>query len=263
MRAAWIQAEICDGETAQKRKEKAGQSIEELLCRTKGEEPDLILLPELWPCGFFDFASYRKSAEETPEYMDWLRETAKRFGIWIVTGSMIEKEDGKYYNTCRILDREGREAGKYRKIHLFGYESEEKKCLSQGEEAVVVQTEWGKAGLATCYDLRFPEQFRRMAEEGASCFFVVSAWPSARLFHWRLFNQVRALENQCFLVSCNSAGTQLGTEYAGHSMAVGPDGTILAEAGKEPGVGRAVLDWNEVKRYRESFPAWEDRKSWS
>ena len=257
MITASVQLSVRDGEKEEDRRHQAGESLERMA--QEKERPDLVLLPEMWPCGFFDFRAYTESAAGTEENLGYLREQAKKYGIWILSGSMAEEEEGRYYNTAFLIDRTGRIAGKYRKIHLFGYESEERKRLTPGTEVSTMETEWGKAGLATCYDLRFPEQFRKMAPEGAVFFLIVSAWPSARLEHWRLFNQVRALENQCFLISCNCAGMQLGTGYAGHSMAVGPDGKICMEAGKEPGIYRARIDLKEVSAFRKAFPAWEDR----
>jgi predicted amidohydrolase len=127
---------------------------------------------------------------------------------------------------------------------------------------VVIDTPLGKLGMATCYDLRFPELFRRMVEKGAEVFLVCSAWPYPRLEHWLMLNRVRALENQAFLVSSNSAGLNSGSQFVGHSMVVGPWGTILASAGDLEAIVRADVDLGVLKESRERFPALADRQPW-
>jgi len=127
---------------------------------------------------------------------------------------------------------------------------------------VVAETEVGTFGLATCYDLRFPELFRRMVEKGAEVFLVCSAWPYPRLEHWILLNRVRALENQCFLVSSNSVGLNRGSQFVGHSMMVDPWGIILASGGDDEVIVRSEIDLKEVKSARERFPALADRQEW-
>jgi predicted amidohydrolase len=118
----------------------------------------------------------------------------------------------------------------------------------------------GTLGFAVCYDLRFPELFRAFASQGTEIFLVPSAWPAARLGHWRLLAQARALENQAYLVGCNAAGEDHGTALAGHSMVVSPWGEVVAEAGDEPTVLRATIDLETVRSAREEFPALRDRR---
>ena len=131
--------------------------------------------------------------------------------------------------------------------------------MTAGNRYVTVQTDCGSIGMATCYDLRFPEQFRHMVERGATAFVVSAAWPGARLEDWRLFCRVRALENQSFLLACNHAGEIDGCAGAGHSMIVAPDGTVLAEAGADEEIVRLEMDLNEAHRFRRQFPALRDR----
>ncbi len=107
--------------------------------------------------------------------------------------------------------------GKYRKIHLFGYNSQETQILSPGEDVVVVDTPFGKIGMATCFDLRFPELFRAMVDKGVELFMVCSAWPYPRIEPWIMLNRVRALENQAYLISANSCGMNCGSQFVGHS----------------------------------------------
>ena len=129
-------------------------------------------------------------------------------------------------------------------------------------DVTVAETSLGNLGLATCYDLRFPELFRRMVEKGADIFLVCSAWPYPRLEHWIMLNRVRALENQCFLVSANSVGLNMGAQFVGHSMMVNPWGVILTSGGDEEVILKAEVDLNEVKSARDRFPALADRLDW-
>lgn len=131
--------------------------------------------------------------------------------------------------------------------------------MTRGNNPVVLDTQFGKLGLATCYDLRFPEQFRAMQREGAKMFLIVSAWPKSRLNHWNLFTQVRALENQCYLIACNCSGIQAGNEYAGNSVVVSPRGEVVAQAGLDKCVLVADIELSEVDDYRKEFPAIMDQ----
>ena len=150
----------------------------------------------------------------------------------------------------------------YLKIHLFGYNSQETRLLTPGDAIVVADTPLGKIGLATCYDLRFPELFRKMVTQGAEIFLVCSAWPYPRLEHWLMLNRVRALENQCFLVSSNSVGLNQSIQLVGHSMIADPWGTILASAGDNEVIIKAEIDLDNLKDARDQFPALSDRTDW-
>jgi predicted amidohydrolase len=124
---------------------------------------------------------------------------------------------------------------------------------------VTVQTDFGIWGLATCYDLRFPELFRAMVDQGAEAFLVCSAWPYPRLEHWLMLNRVRALENEAFLISSNCVGSSRGKHFCGHSLVVDPWGCAVAGAGDEPGIVWADVDPAAVARVRSVFPPLRDR----
>lgn len=224
---------------------------------------DLIVLPELWNIGFMSFDRYLSEAEDrNGPTLSTLRNAARDLKAHIHTGSFVEKEGGKLFNSSYLLSPQGEILANYRKIHLFGFNSKETQILTHGSQVVVAETSLGKIGMATCYDLRFPEVFRRMVDKGAEFFLVCSAWPYPRLEHWIMLNRVRALENQCFLVSSNSVGMNGGSQFVGHSMMVNPWGIILASAGDEEVVLRAELDLSEVRSARERFPALADRQEW-
>jgi len=224
---------------------------------------DLIVLPELWNIGFMSFDRYVPEAEDrNGPTLTSLRNAAREVKAHIHTGSFVEKEEGKLFNSSYLLSPKGEILANYRKIHLFGFNSKETQLLNNGHQVVVADTPLGKIGLATCYDLRFPELFRRMVEQGAELFLVSSAWPYPRLEHWIMLNRVRALENQCFLISSNSVGMNRGSQFVGHSMMVNPWGIILASGGDEEVVLKADIDLNEVNSARARFPALADRQEW-
>ncbi len=235
---------------------KASDAIE------KCTDADLVILPEIWNIGFMSFDRYQDEAEDingpTPTLM---RTLAKKKGIFLHSGSFVEKDNGKFYNTSLLLSPEGEILAKYRKIHLFGYNSQETQILTPGEKVVVADTPLGKIGMATCFDLRFPELFRAMVDKGAELFLVCSAWPYPRIEPWIMLNRVRALENQAFLISSNSCGINCGSQFVGHSMAIDPWGTILAGAGDEDLIVRTRVYPEKVAQARDLFPGLAGRKS--
>jgi predicted amidohydrolase len=174
-------------------------------------------------------------------------------------GSFVEKDASGFYNTSLMFDPEGKTIARYRKMHLFGYQSDEQQLLTPGKSVVTTKTDFGTVGLSTCYDLRFPELFRKMVDSGASIFLITSAWPKVRLEAWKVFCRARALENLSFLIACNCSGFNEGNQYAGHSMIVSPQGEVLASAGEEGVILSQEIDTKESEIFRSSFPALSDR----
>lgn len=222
---------------------------------------DLILLPEIWSVGYFAFDRYAAEAEPLEgETVAHLRALARAANAYLFGGSFVERGPRGLYNTSVLIDPTGEVLGIYRKMHLFGYTSEEARLLTPGEEVVVIKAPFGGVGLSTCYDLRFPELYRRQAVAGAQLFLVASAWPYPRLEAWQVLNRARALENQVFLASSNCAGTNRGRQFAGHSMIVDPWGTLLAGGGDEECVVATEVDLAAVEETRRRFPAFADRR---
>lgn len=226
----------------------------------RAPKSDLILFPEAWPCGYFSFDRYQPDSEPIDgPTVSALRDKTAELGCHVLMGSFIERDGSDLFNTTLLLNPAGEIVVCYRKIHLFGYQSRESRLLKRGDDVVVAETPWGPAGLSTCYDLRFPELYRSMVDGGAVMFLVVSAWPHARLDAWRLFNRTRAHENLAFLFSCNCAGNNEGTQYAGNSMLVDPLGKVLAEGGEGECFVSAEVDLALVDSVRKEFPAIADR----
>lgn len=221
---------------------------------------DLLMLPELWPCGAFGFPRFKEVAEPiSGPIIQALQGHARSLGCHLFGGSIIEQENGNLHNTSVLIGPSGEILSRYRKIHLFSYESAERDLLKPGCEVAVCDTAWGRFGLATCYDLRFPELFRRMVDQGAEVFLIAAGWPGVRLSAWRLFNQARAAENLAYVLACNSCGHQGDFTYAGHSLVANPKGDIVAEAGEKEEILRVKVDLSLVHQLRREFPALDHR----
>ena len=149
---------------------------------------------------------------------------------------MLELREGRVFNTFALFDARGETRAVYRKVHLFQLMGEQR-WLTPGDCVVVAGLDWGKAGLAICYDLRFPELFRRCALEGASLLLVPAAWPKARVAHWQTLLRARAIENQYFVAGCNCVGAAKRETFGGRSAVVDPGGALLVEGGGGAGAG--------------------------
>jgi predicted amidohydrolase len=239
-------------------KERALDHVSQMILQCRGA--DLILLPELWNIGFMSFDRYRNEAEtvEGPT-LTLLCALAKELSCYLHTGSFVEKRGDRLYNSSFLLNPKGEILGSYQKIHLFTYQSQEANMLTPGTSITVIPTEFGNLGLATCYDLRFPELFRKMLDQGAEFFLICSAWPYPRLEHWLLLNRTRALENLSYLISSNCVGFNRGTQFVGHSLVIDPMGQIIAGSNDEECVVWAETDREIVLRARAEFPALKDR----
>jgi predicted amidohydrolase len=250
---ASLQLEVTSGEPKAERVERVAREIEGL------GGTDLVLLPEIWNVGYFNFDRYASEAEPLDgPTVARLGEAARAAGTWLFGGSIVEAAGGELFNTSVLLDRGGEVRASYRKIHLFGYGSREQELLSRGSAPTVADTDFGSIGLATCYDLRFPELFRAMVDEGAELFLVTSAWPYPRVEAWSMMNRVRAHENLAWLISANCAGGD-PVPCCGRSMVVDPWGTPVAAAGDRATVVRAAIDVGAAAAARADFPALRDR----
>ncbi|MER5552075.1 carbon-nitrogen family hydrolase [Streptomyces sp. NPDC002793] len=256
MHASLIQIAVNPDESVNSRRERAAS----LVAAQRGA--DLVALPELWPVGAFEYTAFADEAEPLrgPTH-DVMAKAAADAGVWLHAGSFVERaEDGTLYNTSLVFSPEGDLAAAYRKIHRFGFDKGEAVLMGAGEELVTVALPETTVGLATCYDLRFPEQFRGLVDAGAETLIVAAGWPERRRSHWTLLAQARAVENQAYVLAVGSAGTHAGVEQAGHSIVVDPWGEVLAEAGAAEEVLTVEFDPTRVATIREQFPALKDRR---
>ncbi|MFC8504263.1 carbon-nitrogen family hydrolase [Pedococcus sp. NPDC057267] len=235
---------------------------------------DLVVLPELWAPGGFAYREWQDRAEPVDGPVGQAMSAAARdAGVVLHAGSIIERPRGGevgpdghgLWNTSLVYGPDGGLLAAYRKVHRFGFGAGEPKLLDAGQDVVVVDLplrDGGsvRAGLSTCYDLRFPELYRRQVDAGATLFVVPAAWPAARVRHWTLLAHARAVEDQCVVVACNTAGTHAGTEMGGHSQVVSATGEALAMAGTDEQVLSVEVDLDAVAAWREQFPVLQDRR---
>ncbi len=182
---------------------------------------------------------------------------AEELGIWLLVGSLaIKVSETKTANRSFLIDPKGRITARYSKIHLFdvdlpsGEKYRESNTVAGGDEAVLAETPWGKVGLTICYDVRFPQLYRALAQKGA--FLLTETTGKA---HWHTLLRARAIENGAFVVAPAQGGTHAnGRQTYGHSLIIGPWGEILAEAGTDPGVIVAEIDPAAVTAARGRVP---------
>ena len=234
---------------------------------------DLVVLPELFTVGYFSFEAYARTAEGLDgQTVTELQSVAADHDIAVLAGSIVEDlgasaaaghdvpaEEG-LANTAVFLDRDGVRRAVYRKHHLFGYRSEESDRLVAGDQLPTVDYGGFTVGVTTCYDLRFPELYRRLVDDGVTLVLVPSAWPYPRVEHWRLLPRARAVENQLYVAAANGVGRFETAELLGRSTVYDPWGTTLASADDDPAMVTATVDPERVADVRETFPALADRR---
>ncbi|MER5292446.1 carbon-nitrogen family hydrolase [Streptomyces pharetrae] len=255
MRASLIQIAVDEGESVETRRRRVASLVREQA------GADLVVLPELWTTGAFAYEEFGREAEslDGPTH-EAMAKAASDTGVWLHAGSIPERApDGTLYNTSLVFSPSGELAAAYRKIHRFGFDKGEAVLMGAGRDAVTVRLPGTTLGLATCYDLRFPELFRALVDAGAETLVVPAGWPERRRSHWTLLAQARAVENQAFVLACGTAGTHAGVPQAGHSIVVDPWGEVLAEAGPGERVLTVDLDPGRVAVTRDQFPALKDR----
>ena len=184
---------------------------------------------------------------------------ARQHQIDIVGSQLSLLGEGKYGNTAVYYDHNGHNLGTYHKVHLFGAMDEDQ-YLTAGDSLTIVETAWGKVGLAICYDLRFPELFRAYGFAGVQAVILVAEWPRPRLAHWRTLLRARAIENQMFIIACNRVGTTRTTEFFGHSCILDPCGEVVIEAGEGAGLFTADIDLEQITAVRSRMPVFDDRR---
>jgi predicted amidohydrolase len=229
---------------------------------TSDRKPDLIALPELWQAGAFAVDNVLAIAAPAGAGVESaMSEIAREHNVFIHAGSLAERlPDGGVANSAVVFDGTGTEIARYRKIHLFGFDEGEAVLLTGGDELVVVDTPLGRTGIATCYDLRFPEQFRGLIDTGATSILLVSGWPSVRVLHWDVLTQARAIEEQVWFIACNGVGSHANITLAGHSRVIDPMGAIVAVAGENQEVLVADIEPDRVNEVRTVLPVLRDRR---
>lgn len=195
---------------------------------------------------------------------------ARELGVWLLAGSIHENipDSDRTYNTSVLFDRSGIEVARYRKIHLYDVhipgrvEALESATIAPGSDVVTADIEGRTAGLSICYDIRFPELYRELADRGSEIVFLPAAFT---LFtgkdHWELLIRARAVENQCFMLASGQQGIdKLGKATYGRSMIVDPWGTVLATAPDGDGFAMATLNFDRLEKIRTELPSLANRR---
>lgn len=245
--------------------ESVTERMERVLRETKevARQADVVILPELWPTGAFDLALGTENAQPmNGTLVKELAQIAAATTTWIHGGSFVEVSgDGDYFNTSVLFDSSGELVASYRKIHLFGFDSGEATILQAGQDVVVVDTPLGSTALATCYDLRFPELFRKFVDQGATAVLLTSGWPDRRIRYWLTLAAARACENQMWLVGCNETGFHGDHQLGGRSIVCDPWGDAVAASDSlAQEVLFVDLDPEVPRRVRAEFPVLGDRR---
>lgn len=256
------------------------QNAERLLIRAAEQGAQLAVLPEnfsLFAAGQTRLQGWQE-ATSAGEVRRFLAATAKRLGLWIVAGSLpVSSEayvDGgatpskfhKVYSRCFVFDDKGIVAGEYDKMHLFDVDVadgfgcyRESDDFSAGKRVVVVETPFGRLGLSICYDLRFPELFRLIAQQGVDMIALPAAFTAVTgAAHWHMLLRSRAIENQCVVLAANQGGKHGGgdkvRETYGHSMIVDAWGEVQAELVQGEGVALWTLNPKRQALLRKEMP---------
>ncbi len=247
--------------------------VEKLVAEAVEDGARLVVLPENF--AFMgkedrDMLEQRESAGEGP-LQEFLAQLAKRHNIWLVGGTipLAADDPDKVRSTCLIFNPEGRQVARYDKIHLFDVhllEADEKyvesRTIEPGNEPLVIDTPFGKLGVAICYDLRFPELFRMMLDQGVEIIALPAAFTAITgKAHWEPLVRTRAIENLAYVISSAQGGFHVsGRETHGHSMIVDPWGTILSELPRGSGYVKAKLNMEHLSNTRRAFPALDHRQ---
>ncbi len=247
---------------------------ERLITQAAGDGAELVVLPEnfaLMGKSEFDKLPIREKDDGGP-IQDFLAAQADRHGIWLVGGTIPLSctVPDKVYASCLLYDADGQRVSRYDKIHLFDVSIKENNeeqysestTIHPGQEVVVADTPLGRLGLAVCYDLRFPEQFRCLLNQGMEMVAIPAAFTAITgKAHWELLVRARAVENLCYVIAADQGGFHVGgRETHGESMIVDPWGIVVARLNRGPGVTLANMDRERLDSIRRSFPATEHRR---
>jgi nitrilase len=246
---------------------------ERLITEAAGRGASLVVLPENFAImGNNECEKVAiREADGDGEIQTFLAEQSQRHGIWLVGGTipMTAIADDKVRAACLVYDDKGKQVARYDKIHLFDVEIvdsneqyTESETIEPGDEVVVIDTPFGRMGLAVCYDLRFPELFRRQLEAGMEILVLPSAFTAITgRAHWEVLVRARAIENLCYVIAPDQGGYHLsGRETYGNSMIVDPWGTVLNRLARSPGVVSANIDIEWLESARKNFPVIEHRR---
>lgn len=237
-------------------KAKNAEKLNEMIKKSL-DESELIVFPEMTLTGFT--MSSIENAEDIDGFsVKYFMDMAKHLKRNIFAG-LIEKDDEQIFNSLFHFDENGILKARYRKIHPFSY-SKENENYSAGFETVTTKIGQTKIGLSICYDLRFPELYRRYTKDGIDILVNIANWPVKRIKHWRALLKARAIENQCYMIGVNRVGNDPQSEYNGFSSIIDPIGNIVLENENDEKILSAEVDLELVRQTREKLPFLQDMK---
>ncbi|WP_407413361.1 carbon-nitrogen hydrolase family protein [Methanobrevibacter sp.] len=263
-----IKLALCQMNVVDDKKEnlnKASLMIKE----SASENADFIILPEMFICPYSNdkFIEYCEEETASPT-LKRISHLANENNVYILAGSIPEKENDKLFNTSYLFDKNGEIIAKHRKMHLFDIDVKDKitfkesDVLTAGNDITIAETEFGKVGIGICYDVRFPELARLMVEEGALILFYPGAFNmTTGPAHWELLFKSRALDNQIFCVGVAPALNENASYHSfGHSIITNPWGEIISQASEKEELIISEIDLDIIKKIREELPLLKNKR---
>lgn len=233
-------------------------TAERLIREAAVKGAQIIVLPELWNTSFALKEIATLADVEGMRTKAFLCKLAKELAVHIVGGSVATKKGEHFYNTMYTVNKDGELVGDYDKVHLFRL-MDEHLYLTAGDRVNRFTLGEVEAGGVICYDTRFPEWLRTHALQGADVLFIPAQWPTARVDHWQILLQARAIENQCFVIAVNRLSHKK-ENFNGHSMIIGPWGEVLWTGGDEEELAIVDVDFSAVAEVRTRIPVYNDRR---
>ncbi|WP_037372368.1 carbon-nitrogen hydrolase family protein [Anaerovorax odorimutans] len=250
------------------KKEKSLDKAEKMIKEAAKKGSNIIALPEMFNCPYSNKYFREFAEDDNGQTVSLLSSLAKELNVYIIGGSIAELSNDLVYNTSYSFNREGKIIGKHRKIHLFdidvkgGITFKESDTLTAGDSTTIIDTEYGKVGVAICYDVRFPELFRKMALAGAKLIVLPAAFNmTTGPAHWDITMRVRALDNQIYFAAVSPARDLNGPYQAyGGSCVVNPWGEFCAKTDSKETIVYADIDTDYIDTIRDQLPLLKHRR---
>ncbi len=263
IKLALCQMNVLDDKKANLKK--AGMMIAESVAKNA----DFIILPEMFNCPYSNdkFIEYGEEEQDSTT-LNEISRLARDNEVYILAGSIPERQSDRLYNTSYLFDKTGCIIAKHRKMHLFDIDVKDKitfkesDVLTAGDDFTIADTEFGKIGIGICYDVRFVELARIMVENGALILFYPGAFnQTTGPAHWELLFRSRALDNQAFCVGVAPALNMDASYHSyGHSIVANPWGEVVTQAGEKEELVICDIDLNEIKKVRQELPILKNKR---
>ena len=240
-----------------------------MISKSAAEKADFVILPEMFNCPYSNdkFIEYAEEEHESIT-LNTISKLAKKNDVYILAGSIPERQNDNLYNTSYLFDKNGQIIAKHRKMHLFDIDVKdritfkESDVLTAGDDFTVVDTEFGKIGIGICYDVRFVELARLMVESGALILFYPCAFnQTTGPAHWELLFRSRSLDNQVFCAGVAPALNKDASYHSyGHSIVTNPWGEVIAQADEKENLIFCEIDLSEIKKVRAELPVLKNKR---